>query len=810
MKTKSRNESIRTFYNLNGGLNVRTTPLIMEAASSERMQTPASRNSDMFYTGAVAKRLGKTIQGSTLASTSYQSQTTEDLTISLTSVGGEYAIAQKITTGAAVNVASIAVKIAADKAAGGATNIQCLIRTDAAGVPGSSVANGVSNTQFVADSATPQATTFTFSTPPSLSGATVYWFVFDFAGGSSGDIGYMKGTAGAAGNVKTDDSYDSGSWASLSRDLYYVITSTASTSVLQGIYDYRVGSTSTQMVMASMNGALYYHARNATPLTGAWTSLITGLGAGQDVLWSYAVLKNLLFTTDYATNIGRCWNQSASYTIQHGFRTTFALADSAAAGTVPPGFYWIMPVTTLVSGGYRAGAPLQIEVTGASNHQIIVSSVVMNGTAATNFGFDIAALATTWYMTLVSAATTTAPGLFYKIPTANCSAANPAANSTTTFNITATTNLSTSTQLIDNYSREQSYFTNQVTTPAFKYLQQFGNMIAAAGDANNPTRVWFSEVKGPNVWAAPTAGVQIYGSYVDVADGGDNEVIVGLYSSRDFLYVFKRHSVYVIETTGNAAAFFSSRRISENIGALSHWSVKSTGDKLVFLSERGPMEILGTTVRPIQAATFILPRFEPNNADRYNLSAMQYTTAGINSTKSQIWWGVSSTSATTRDLTLVYDFSIGAFWESDVSANVYSEVTDANFFPSVWSGDYSAQVFQMDNGTTDNGSAIDWYWETPNIAFGNKFDKIQVNNLFVQGALQASGTLYADIYLDMSDTVYATYSFSMSAALFPSGTYQTLNYICDQIRVRFRNSELSVPVQLNAIGFGIQSLGQRV
>lgn len=804
-KIATRNDTFKTFYNLNGGANYRTTPLLMEAASNERMQSPDLKNCDMFYTGAVAKRLGKTIQGSALASTSYQSQTTEDLTLSITAVN-ETAFAQKITTGAAVVVPTVTVKMSVS---GLPTAVQCQIFTNSAGSPGSQVTNGSSNSESLSVSATPQTLSFTFPTPPSLSGATVYWLVF-IAQTSVGQILYTKGTAGAGGNVLTDDSYQT-AWASLSRDLYYIIYSTSSSSVLQGIYDYRQSSASTQRVMAAMNGALFYHARNATPLTGAWTSLTSGLGAGQDVLWSFATLKNLLFTTDYATNIGKCWNQSAAYTIQHGFRATFVLADSAAAGTVPPGFYWLMPVTTLVSGGYRSGAPVQIEVTGASNHQIIVSSIVADGTGATNFGFDIAATATKWFMTALTAATTTAPGTFYKIPAANMSVANPMPNNTTTFNVTATTGLTSANTLLDEYTREQSYFTNQVTTPAFKYLQQFENMIAGAGSSANPTRVYFSEIKGPNVFAEPTAGVQIYGSYVDVAEGADNEVIVGICSSREFLYVFKRHSVYVIETTGNSAAFFTSRRISENIGALSHWSIKTIGDRIVFLSEGGPMEIIGTTVRPIPSAFAILNRFDPGDSDRYNLSAMQYTTAGINATKKQIFWGVSSTSATTRDLTLVYDYESGTFWENDTQANVYSEVSDGNFFYSVWSGDYSAQIFQQDNGTTDNGSAISWYFETPNLSFGNKFEKIRINNVFVTGDQQASGTLYCDIFLDYSETAYTTVTWDMTSGKFATGqVFNVLNYQCNVIRLRLRNSESGVPVKVNAIGFGIQKLGTGV
>jgi hypothetical protein len=202
-----------------------------------------------------------------------------------------------------------------------------------------------------------------------------------------------------------------------------------------------------------------------------------------------------------------------------------------------------------------------------------------------------------------------------------------------------------------------------------------------------------------------------------------------------------------------------------------------------------------------------LDRFDQNNSTRYALSAMQYTTAGYNSTKMQVWWGVSSTSATTRDITLVYDHENDSFWENDVSANYYAEVTDSNFFPSVWSGDYSAQIFKMDNGTSDNGSAIDFYIDLP--WYQAKAPNVwkQYDTLYIQGTQQASGTLYADVYLDFSTSSSYTRSFDMTLAEFKSGASVPLGDRAKAIRVRLRNSELSVPVHIDAVGFGYQALG---
>jgi hypothetical protein len=228
---------------------------------------------------------------------------------------------------------------------------------------------------------------------------------------------------------------------------------------------------------------------------------------------------------------------------------------------------------------------------------------------------------------------------------------------------------------------------------------------------------------------------------------------------------------------------------------------------LVFLSERGPAICYGTFASIIPTAKPILNKFDPNDAARYNLAAMQYTTAGINSTKSQIHWGVSSVSATTRDLTLVYDFEDEAFWENDISANVYSEVTDSNFFPAVWSGDYTAQIFQNDTGTSDNGSAIDFYFDTPKMALGLPFHWKAIQQVFISGDVQSSGTLSVDIYLDNSSSISQTLSFDMSSAQFKSGLSVSCGLRAKMFRMRLRNSALDVPVQIDSIGIGYEDRG---
>lgn len=775
---------------------------MIEAGSDKKMQSPSLLNCDFFPDGGVAKRLGKEKQGDTVAGSSTINTQTSQTTFRAASGGSGPIVAGKIVAGATASITSITTKLSImeNGFAPSAFDVEARIYSDSPGQPATLLGTGASQTISTQGGAAPgtlATLSFTFPTPVSVTSGTAYWIAFasPFMG-----TGYTLNVgAVASGSANVASSSNGGStWSTANFDLYYLVYASTSASVIQGVYDYRYGATSTQKQMAVADGNLTWN--NG----GTWTSLITGLGSGANNLWAFATLRDYLFTCDYGNNPSRVWNGQASYTTKLGFQATYSLA-AAAGGAVTAGTYKVMAVTTLISGGYRASTPVSVTTSGG-NLTIAATSVVMDGTSAANFGFDIAATATKWFMTADGGT------IYYKIPTGNLStAANPMANNVTSFNITALTGLTTANTLLDEYGLEQAYFTAQVASPTGKYLAVFQNMLALGGDASYPSRVWFSglndgtNLAGPQIWS--TVG-GVYGNYRDV-DAQDGEVLTGIKEWNGNLYAFKRHSVHLISFTGVATQPFEVRRLSGTLGALSHWSIKETQRGLVFMSERGPCICTGTSLQIIPSAKNILDRFNPGDSDSYNLAAMQYTTAGNNSTKMQVHWGVSSHSATTRDLTLVYDYEHDCFWENSVSANYYTEVTDSNFFPYIWSGDYSAQVFKHDTGTTDNGSAISWYLETPNIVLGKPFNFKAIDHIFVSGEVQSSGTLTVEVYTDFSSTVATTMTFDMSAAAFKRGNIKPLNLICTAVRLKLSNSELSVPVQINSIGFAWDDKGLR-
>jgi hypothetical protein len=644
--------------------------------------------------------------------------------------------------------------------------------------------------------------TLTFSTVAPVTAGTVYWLVLLFQG-QAGDVIYYNGSAtGTTKDTPDDPSDPTAAWSAETYAPYFkAYASTVSTAVV-GIYDFRTGSTLARQQMVVIDGNIYKRDKTGSSFDATWTSLSSAFTVGQDYLSSFTALKDYAIVTNYAQAVPRIWDGSAAYMPILGYQATFSLTDSGAAGTIADGTYKILAVTALESGGYRASAEGSITMAGGGTQQIAVSSVAMDETGATDFGFGLAATATTWFMTAAGGST------YYKIPTANLStAANPMANNTTSFNITATTSLTSANTLIEEYGLPQAYFTSQTAAPNGKYCATWQDFVVIAGTSTNPSRVWFSEQNAPLIWS--TYG-QIYGNFLEI-DDGDGDVITGIFPWNGALYVSKQHSMHVIEFTGNATVPFQRRKLPGAIGALSGFTFKDIGMAFVFLSERGIAACYGSVTDLVPGMEDISTFFDPNDANKFNLAVTAFSTAGHSRVKSQVWFGVADTNSTNRDLVLVYDYKNKAFWlDNGISGNYFTEVGDANSFYSVWSGDYSGQVFQHESGTNDDGVAIDWYFTTPHLALGDPYGWKHGAQLYVAGDKQTTGTLSVDVFVDRSTTATKTLSFDMSKAAFQTGILAPIGVRFKTLQFKFRNSTLDVPVHIDAFGVYFTDSGAQV
>jgi len=790
--------SVKKYDFLGGGLVTRPDDRYVNLLNDKgHFYSPDLTNVQFTKIGSIQKPFGYAQVGSDVQSAVYYTNagTGASATSQIVTDNQTQATCFKLTSPSTSNLIYLNIGLRFNLSAGVSSsllrNIRCVIKSDAAGNPGTTIATSNAYTDAL-ETASVLITDVSFYFPSNvaLTNGTDYWFCFQGeaktgAAAAGLFISYYGDTISGTTKV-TSDSYATFSSPQTFKPRITVYTSAKP---VLGIYDYRpqAAGVVTQFPMIACAGTLYYW-------TGAaYTSIATGLASSANSLYDFSTLKNLLFSCDYATSNNQAWDGAAAATMTHGYRPTMsAMAQSAGAGPLwdRAGLVKVMLVTQLRSGGYRCSsvtpATTSNQITlGARGNKIDLSGIAVNS-IATQFSFDIAALATTIYCTV--------PGgsIYYKIPAAYLSGAiNPITN------VTAGTNSilpMTDAQLIaggsfeSNLGYPQGYGTGQVDTPKAKYMEVFQNMLATAGDPNNPSRVWFSEQFAPQVWGNGDSGTGIQGDYLDIAVD-DGEQVTGLAVSDGALLVGKQSSIYRVDYTGNASDTWVVRKVHGQLGVLSNWSMQIIPDGLFFLSNRGPAICYGTYSDVLPQTRLIQNLFDNTSAESFNLTSMIYTVACNDTTRNQVLMTISSPSVSVRDRILTYDYEQKMFGLYDgYQANYIAIIGDSNGFPVLWNGNLSGQVFKRSSAYSYAVTPVNLIYNTPAVDFGDPASWAQVDFLHIAGAVQTTGTLYIDFFKPGSTTdYYRTVAIDMTSPNFSKGMAVRVGTVASGLKYRLRN-----------------------
>lgn len=123
--------------------------------------------------------------------------------------------------------------------------------------------------------------------------------------------------------------------------------------------------------------------------------------------------------------------------------------------------------------------------------------------------------------------------------------------------------------------------------PKAKYVKVWNSRLWLVG-ASEPNTLYGSALGNPEDWT--TAGDA--GKVTIEIDIDDGDQIMGLWPTREALYVFKRQKIYRVVPINTAAAptLASNLKVelfAKNIGCVSAYSIQSTLDDVLFLSESG-------------------------------------------------------------------------------------------------------------------------------------------------------------------------------------------------------------------------------
>ncbi len=131
------------------------------------------------------------------------------------------------------------------------------------------------------------------------------------------------------------------------------------------------------------------------------------------------------------------------------------------------------------------------------------------------------------------------------------------------------------------------------------YLTMYRGRLFAAGDPENPDRLYYSVLPGSGRtvenWGYVEASPAVEGGHTDVGSiGGDPIVAIKALSNQ--LLIFKRHSLYRL--IGDRPSNYTIEHIDADMLETKHTAISVYGDMLYFVTQEGLHYYNGVTVRP--------------------------------------------------------------------------------------------------------------------------------------------------------------------------------------------------------------------
>jgi len=196
-----------------------------------------------------------------------------------------------------------------------------------------------------------------------------------------------------------------------------------------------------------------------------------------------------------------------------------------------------------------------------------------------------------------------------------------------------------------------------------------------SGFSSAPSIVWFSEIGQPEIYQPD------YNFEVRTNDG---DKITGQKTYNNQVIVTKERSFHKI--IGSTPDDLQLVEISTEFGCLSNKTMVEVDQKLMWLDRRGILEFNGSSWQII--STPVEPIFR-----RMNLAAADKACAVNHQYRNQVWFGIPIDGSTSNNITVVYDYLVGAwtFFDGFSPASLALIKGPLNT-PTAWYGDYSGVV----------------------------------------------------------------------------------------------------------------------
>ena len=272
---------------------------------------------------------------------------------------------------------------------------------------------------------------------------------------------------------------------------------------------------------------------------------------------------------------------------------------------------------------------------------------------------------------------------------------------------------------------------------AVNFVEFYYSRLFAAGDAQNPSRLYYSQAPGDTRtienWTAATESENVSGGFVDVGTGSDP--ITGLFALSNQLLIFKRDSLYRL--LGDRPGNFRIQPVNGTMQQPVHTACVRVGDVLYFLTQGGMYYFDGQTVQ------------RKTDADKVQLllqgATLSDCVAAVRGDR--LYFALrEGTSETKNNAILIYDLARGTYMirRGFQARGLYAAGGTLNLL------DGNGFVCRFEEGETYDGARIDAYWKTPMTDLDSKAVNKRLEELYLRGnggilsveAVTESGTVY--------------------------------------------------------------------
>jgi hypothetical protein len=278
--------------------------------------------------------------------------------------------------------------------------------------------------------------------------------------------------------------------------------------------------------------------------------------------------------------------------------------------------------------------------------------------------------------------------------------------------------------------------------------------LYAWGVASNLSKMYWSAAGDPEDW---TTANNSGNEHIAIDDG---TIINGIQSSGDVLWVSKQSANTDEEaTTGKIFGVFGNTPSESTIKPVAHFAalrqeaMLNYDGVMIIASSEGVFSLSGRGIamlsRDIQSEYLAIP-------DKSTICLGRY--------ENQVWMAYPA-SGSNNNRVFVLDMNLGRWSKYVGNGNIRAMTThpDGSLLTGTASGDNF--IHKQVNGEHDNGTGIQFVWETPDLSFGD-FSKDKVGKLFfVHAKDTGSFTITMKRYLDGElQTDSTAYDFSVAAA----------------------------------------------